>query len=220
MAVYPEGEFLLPLFPLPDLVFFPNTRMPLHIFEPRYRQMVADALKAEARFGLVLLQPGWQGDYYGTPPVYPCGTMSTIEQAVTMEDGRYNILIRGDVRFRIVSEVAAKPYRTARVIAQPELVRGAEEAYTQREWLADLAKQYLTYLPNQSPVPEIETVELQALTNALIMSLNLATEEKQKLLENDDLLARAEQVGIELSNRIETLRFLKPYRRGNDPNRN
>jgi uncharacterized protein len=220
MSVYPEGEFLLPLFPLPDLVFFPNTRMPLHIFEPRYRQMVADVLRAEARFGLVLLQPGWQGDYYGAPPVYPCGTMSTIEQAVTMDDGRFNILIRGEVRIRIVSEVTAEPYRTARVVAQPELVRDAKEAWAQREWLADLAKQYLKFLPNQSPVPEIEAVGLEALTNALIMSLNFATEEKQKLLEKDDLLARAEKVGNELSSRIETLRFLRPYRRDNDPSRN
>jgi uncharacterized protein len=220
MLAYPEGEFLLPLFPLPDLVFFPNTRMPLHVFEPRYRRMVADALDTEARFGIVLLRPGWQGDYYGMPAVHTCGTMGTIEQAVAMEDGRYNILVRGDVRFRIVGEMSTEPYRTARVIAQPETIKGAQEAYAQREWLADLAKQYLHYLPDQMPVPEIETVGLEALTNALIMSLNLASEEKQKLLENDDLLRRAEQVGAELTNRIDTLRFLRPYRRHTDPSRN
>jgi uncharacterized protein len=220
MLAYPEGEFLLPLFPLPDLVFFPNTRMPLHVFEPRYRRMVADALDAEARFGIVLLRPGWQGDYYGMPAVHACGTMGTIEQAVAMEDGRYNILVRGDVRFRIVGEVSTEPYRIARVIAQPETIKGAHAAYAQREWLADLAKQYLHYLPDQMPVPEIETVGLEALTNALIMSLNLASEEKQKLLENDDLLRRAEQVGAELTNRIDTLRFLRPYRRDTDPSRN
>ncbi len=220
MLTFPEGEFLLPLFPLPDLVFFPHTRMPLHVFEPRYRQMVADALNSEARFGIVLLRPGWQGNYQGTPAVHTLGTVSTIEQAVAMEDGRYNILVRGDVRFKIVSEVTLEPYRTARVIVQPETIRGAVEAYAQRVWLADLAKQYLQYLPNQSPVPEIETVGLEALANALIMSLNLATEEKQKLLEHDDLLGRAEQVGAELSTRIDTLKFLKPYRRDGDPSRN
>lgn len=220
MLAYPEGEFLLPLFPLPDLVFFPNTRMPLLVFEPRYRRMVADALDAEARFGIVLLRPGWQGDYYGVPAVYACGTISTIEQAVALEDGRYNILVRGDVRFRIVGEVTTEPYRTARVIAQPETIKGAKEAYAKREWLADLAKRYLNYLPNQMPVPEIEIVGLEALTNALIMSLNLASEEKQKLLENDDLLQRAEQVGGELTNRIDALRFLRPYRRNTDPSRN
>lgn len=194
--------------------------MPLHIFEPRYRQMITDALAGEARFGIVLLRPGWQTDYYGAPPVYPYGTVGAIEQAVTLQDGRFNILIRGDVRFRIVDEVSRDPYRTARVIAQPETVSRAEEAYAQREWLADLSRQYLEYLPNQTPVPEIETVGLEALTNALIMSLNLQSEEKQKLLEVDDLLKRAERVGAELSNRIDTLRFLRPYRRANDPRQN
>jgi Lon protease-like protein len=70
-------------------------------------------------------------------------------------------------------------------------------------------------------VPEIETVGLDALTNALIMSLNLDVEEKQRLLEIHDLLARAEKIGAELQNRIESLRFLAPYRReGGDPSKN
>ena len=60
MAEWPQGEFLLPIFPLPNLVFFPQTRMPLHIFEPRYRQMIADAVASDMRFGIVLLRPGWE----------------------------------------------------------------------------------------------------------------------------------------------------------------
>jgi len=220
MAALPDGEFLLPLFPLPDLVFFPNTRLPLHIFEPRYRQMVTDALETDNRFGIVLLRPGWQSEYYGAPPIHPLGTLGTIEQAVPLEDGKFNILVRGDVRFRVLDEVSRVPYRTARVIVRPEVEREAREAYAQREWLADLAHQYLHYLPDQMPVPEIETVGLEPLTNALIMSLNLDSEEKQKLLETDDVIDRAEQIGNELTSRIETMRFLKPYRRGDDPNQN
>ncbi|HEV8435937.1 MAG TPA: LON peptidase substrate-binding domain-containing protein [Thermoanaerobaculia bacterium] len=220
MSEVPAGEFLLPLFPLPDLVFFPSTRLPLHIFEPRYRKMASDALESDQRFGIVLLRPGWQADYQGAPAVHHCGTLGTIEQAVTLDDGRYNILVRGDVRFRIVDEVMRDPYRTARVVVQPQKAAASEDAYAQREWLADLAKQYLQFLPNQIPVPEIETVGLEALTNALIMSLNVECEEKQKLLEIDDLIERAEQIGNELTNRIETMEFLKPYRRGKDPSRN
>lgn len=220
MAVLPDGDFLLPLFPLPDVVFFPNTRLPLHVFEPRYRQMITDALETDSRFGIVLLRPGWQSDYHGAPPVHRLGTLGTIEQAVPLEDGKYNILVRGDARFRILDEVSRVPYRTARVVVRQEVQREMQEAYAQREWLADLAHQYLHYLPNQMPVPEIETVSLEPLTNALIMSLNLDAEEKQKLLEIDDLIERAEQIGNELSSRIETLQFLKPFRRGEDPNRN
>ena len=220
MAPLPEGEFLLPLFPLPNIVFFPHTRLPLHVFEPRYRQMVQDVMESDQRFGIVLLRPGWEPEYFGSPAVYDLGTLGTIEQAVPLEDGRYNIVVRGDVRFRILGEVSRVPYRTARVIAEPELSRDIAKSYAQREWLADLSHQYLKYLPDQTAVPEIETVDLDALTNALIMSLNLDVEEKQRLLETSDVVARAEEIGTELSNRIESLRFLAPYRKSSDPSHN
>jgi uncharacterized protein len=220
MAPLPEGEFLLPLFPLPNIVFFPSTRLPLHVFEPRYRQMIKDVLESDQRFAIVLLRSGWEADYFGAPPVHEIGTLGTIEQAVPLEDGRYNIVVRGDVRVRILEEVSRVPYRTARVIAAPELAREPKEAYAQREWLADVSRQYLRYLPDQTAVPEIETVSLDALANALIMSLNLDNEEKQKLLEMSDVIARAEEIGTELTGRIESLRFLSGYRRGGDPSHN
>ena len=220
MAPLPDGEFLLPLFPLPDIVFFPHTRLPLHVFEPRYRQMVKDVLETDQRFGIVLLRPGWESDYFGAPSVFECGTLGTIEHAVPLEDGRFNIVVRGDVRFRILEEVSRVPYRTARVTSEPEIARGLDEATSRREWLAEISRQYLRYLPDQTTVPEIETVSLDALTNALIMSLNLDVEEKQKLLEINDVVARAEQIGTELANSIESLRFLAPFRRVNDPAQN
>ncbi|HET7437528.1 MAG TPA: LON peptidase substrate-binding domain-containing protein [Thermoanaerobaculia bacterium] len=220
MAAFPEGEILLPLFPLPNLVFFPHTRLPLHVFEPRYRQLVKDVMEADQKFGIVLLRPGWEADYFGSPNTYTIGTLGTIEQAVPLDDGRYNILVRGDVRFRIIEEVSRVPYRTARAVALPEAPRALDQTYAQREWLADLSHQYLKYLPDQTAVPEIETVTLEALTNALVMSLNLDIEEKQKLLEKDDVIARAEEVGNEISNRIESLRFLAPFRRRGDPSHN
>jgi Lon protease-like protein len=220
MSASTEGEFLLPLFPLPNIVFFPQTRLPLHVFEPRYRQMITDVLAGESRFGIVLLRPGWEADYFGAPPVFECGTIATVETAVPLEDGRYNIVVRGDLRFRIVDEVSKEPYRTARVAIEPDVPHTDEKAYAQREWLADVSRQYLKYLPDQTAVPEIETVTLEALANALIMSLNLDLEEKQRLLEVNDVIARAEEVGSELSNRVESLRFLAPYRRRGDPSHN
>jgi len=182
--------------------------------------MISDAVAADQRFGIVLLRPGWESNYFGAPAVHALGTIGQIEQAVPLEDGRYNILVRGEVRFRIVGEVAHEPYRTARVIALPEEVREVSQAYAQKTWLADLSRQYLHYLPDQAAVPEIDTVELEALTNALIMSLNIDVQEKQRLLEIDDLIARADEVGRELQNRIESLQFLAPYRRKTDANSN
>ncbi len=221
MTDWPDGEFLLPIFPLPNLVFFPRTRLPLHVFEPRYRQMIIDAVAHDHRFGIVLLRPGWEVDYFGAPPIYACGTVGEIEQAVPLDDGRYNILVRGEVRFRVLGEVSRDPYRTARVIVQPERSRDVPQSYAQKTWLAELSREYMHYLPDQATVPEIETVELEALTNALIMSLNIDLPEKQRLLEIDDLIARAEEVGHELQNRIESLQFLAPYRQqAGDPSHN
>jgi hypothetical protein len=220
MTAWPDGEFLLPLFPLPNLVFFPRTRLPLHVFEPRYRKMVIDAVAADHRFGIVLLRPGWESDYFGSPPIYGYGTLGQIEQAVPLEDGRYNILVRGEVRFRVVGEVSREPYRMARVVVQPEERRDISRLNEQKIWLAELSRQYLHYLPDQVAVPEIDTVELEALTNALIMSLNIDLQEKQRLLEIDDLVIRAEEIGRELQNRIESLQFLAPYRRKFDPSQN
>src|SRR5436309_5373234 len=125
MSGWPDGEFLLPLFPLPNLVFFPETRLPLHVFEPRYRQLVTDAVSADKRFGIVLLRPGWEANYFGTPAVHHTGTLGEIEHVVSLEEGKYNILVRGQVRFRIVAEVMGQPYLTARVVAQPQEERSA-----------------------------------------------------------------------------------------------
>ena len=220
MTSIPKGEFLLPIFPLPNLVFFPQTRLPLHVFEQRYRHLIADAVASDQRFGVVLLQPGWEADYFGAPPVHKCGTMGRIEQTVALDDGRYNILVNGVTRFRIIDEVSRQPYRMVRVVAVPQIERDASEAYAQRTWLTELSQQYLRHFPEQIEIPEIETVGLEALTNALIMSLSLDVAEKQRLLEIDDIVARAEEVAGDLQDRIESLQFLAPYRTDGDPSRN
>lgn len=216
----PGTELLLPLFPLPNVVFFPSTRMPLHVFEPRYRKMVGDVLGGEERIGIVLLQPGWETNYYGAPPVHGVGTIGTIEQAVTLDDGRYNILVRGDARFRIIEEIRESPYRVARVIIDPEKDCEPDEAAIQRHCLVDLSQRYLEFLPEQGQIPELHTAPLDAITNALVMSLNLDTEEKQELLELDWLCTRSERVAAELERRIASMQFLAPYRRGGDPSAN
>ncbi|HXI14199.1 MAG TPA: LON peptidase substrate-binding domain-containing protein [Thermoanaerobaculia bacterium] len=214
------SEILLPLFPLPNLVFFPGTRMPLHIFEPRYRQLVGDVLAGDSRFGIILPKPGWEADYYGTPPLHLYGTLGTIEHSVTLDDGRFNILVHGDVRFRLVGLVSDSPYRVARVVEDPERVGNETDAVAERERLAELSRQYLEYLPDQMEVPELGTASLGALTNALIMSLGIDVEAKQRLLEVGDMIDRSRQTGAELERRIESLRFLKPFRKDFDPSRN
>ena len=86
----PGGEILprtIPIFPLPDVMLFPNTTRPLYIFEPRYRAMVADALMGDRIIGMVLLRPGYEADYEGRPPVYPIGCAGVITDVEQMPDG-------------------------------------------------------------------------------------------------------------------------------------
>src|SRR5437773_7768040 len=106
---------LLPLFPLPNVVLFPNVFLPLHIFEPRYREMVADAIASDRMIGMVLLRPGWENDYEGCPPVYPIGCSGVITHFDRLPDGRHNIVLRGLERFRILQEDRSRNYRRAAV---------------------------------------------------------------------------------------------------------
>src|SRR2546430_1956854 len=129
---------LLPLFPLPNVVLFPNVFLPLHVFEPRYRQMVADALESDRLIGMLLLKPGWQADYEGRPAVYPIGCSGVITHVESLADGRYNIVLRGLERFRIVSEDHAKAYRRAVVERLVETTTTADDRAAVRRQRAKL----------------------------------------------------------------------------------
>jgi Lon protease-like protein len=107
----------LPVFPLPEVVFFPETVLPLHVFEPRYRKMVADCLAGDRFMAVAMLRSGWEKDYEGRPPIHAVAGVGEILQAEVLPDGRYNILLDGRFRVRIEDEVPAEdlPYRRARV---------------------------------------------------------------------------------------------------------
>ena len=94
----------IPIFPLPEVVFFPETVLPLHVFEPRYRQLTADCLAADGWMGVAMLGAGWEKDYQGRPPVESVAGVGEIIQAEMLADGRYNILLHGRARVRILSE--------------------------------------------------------------------------------------------------------------------
>ena len=86
---------LLPLFPLPNVVLFPNVFLPLHVFEPRYREMVADAVASDRMIGMVLLQSGWDRDYEGRPPIYPIGCSGVVTHVERLPDGWQRMDRRG-----------------------------------------------------------------------------------------------------------------------------
>lgn len=105
----------LPIFPLPRVVLFPRTRIPLHIFEPRYRKMVADCLNKDRRLGIVQLRHGGRRDSTDeSPPIFRVLTIGRIVFERKLEDGKYDILVEGHERARILSEVLHQPYRIAK----------------------------------------------------------------------------------------------------------
>jgi len=107
---------LVPLFPLPNLVLFPRAVLPLHVFEDRYRRMTADVLSGDRRIAMALLRPGWEESYAHRPAVDPAVCVGTIVAHDRLADGRYNLLLRGDLRGRIARETDADgPYRIAEV---------------------------------------------------------------------------------------------------------
>jgi len=189
---------VIPIFPLPNVVLFPLMPLPLHIFEPRYRKMVADALATHQTIGMALLRPGWEDDYEGRPPVYAVGCAGRIERSELLPDGRYNILLRGAGRFRITGERTGEPYRLADAELLVEDKGDAAEVDSLRQaLLAALARS------SEGPVSLVLQAELPAdlLVNAVAQSLDLAPVEKQSLLDCDTIPARYRRL-------LEILEFL------------
>jgi Lon protease-like protein len=178
----------IPIFPLPNVVLFPNVFLPLHIFEPRYRQMVADALQGDRIIGMVLLRPGWQADYEGRPPVYAVGCAGVITHAERLPDGRSNIVLRGMEKFRISGEDDGKPYRIAHVETIDEQSTAArEEMLAERRRLEAL----LVPQPDRQPDPAVPSwMPDDELVNALAQYMELEPVEKQALLERESTLDR------------------------------
>lgn len=118
MPAAPPDRVVLPIFPLPDVTLFPHTFLPLHIFEARYRALVADALARDRRLVVARLRPGYEQDYEGQPPVWPVAGVGEIVNWERLPTGRYNLLLRGLGRVRIERELPADTlYRLA--VARP-----------------------------------------------------------------------------------------------------
>src|SRR4051794_9356402 len=123
----------IPIFPLPNVVLFPEVPLPLHIFEPRYRQMVRDALAGSGIIGMTLLRGEWEDEYHGAPEVYRVGCAGRIVEATPLPDGKFNIVLAGLREFEIVSEQRERAYRQASVLWRPELATDELPAALRRE---------------------------------------------------------------------------------------
>ena len=185
---------LLPLFPLPTTVLFPGVFLPLHIFEPRYKQMVARALEGDRIIGMTLVVPGQEDADEGRPDIFPVGCAGLITHVERQNDGGFNLILRGLDKFRITEEEPPTDgvlYRIAHITPIEEDI-----APSAREALADARRRLETLLapslqgeggsrlPRDMADPD--------LVNALSQYLELEPVEKQALLERDGVLARCQ----------------------------
>jgi Lon protease-like protein len=183
------------LFPLPNVVFYPMVMLPLHIFEPRYRQMTADALAGDRLITMVLLRPGWEADYEGKPAVSPVGCIGKIIAEQELEDGRYNILLRGLARVRLLNEVEDEHlYRTAQVRLLHEFA--PPESPQVGELRRRLVERVPVWLPAPGPRSQLQKLldtdlPLGALCDILGFALPLELGFKQELLEQLNAEERA-----------------------------
>jgi len=184
----PELPAAIPLFPLPDVTLFPNITQPFHIFEPRYRSMVEDALAGDSIIGMVMLQPGFEAEYEGRPPVHAVGCAGVIVESERLPDGRYNIVVRGLTKFRIRGEDQSRLYRLADVESIPETIDPGERDLLGRRRRQLEEAMRSARLGSQLPpagVPDEQVID------GLSLFLPFAPEQRQRLLETDGVLERA-----------------------------
>jgi len=205
-----KGSIVIPLFPLPTTVFYPNTSLPLHVFEPRYRSMVTDALKGKKEIGMVLLKPGWENDYHGAPEIMTIGCVGKIERHSKLPEGKYNILLSGLHRFRILQEIEGKLYRQAQVellkeVNDQDLVEGS---LLIKQRLIENMKQYLKSIPNGKEAEQSLDLEsctkLAEFVDRIIYHFDLPASKMQEFLEEQNVHKRADSLHslIKLKNQL------------------
>lgn len=203
----------IPIFPLPNTVFFPKTLLPLHIFEPRYRSMVEDARANENLIGMVLLKSGWEKDYFGNPQVHDIACVGEIQYTEKLQDGKYNIMLYGLSRVRILKFVQSKPYRVAQVKYLKETRFDPHELneHEESESFINLVRTYLTEVGVDDPdeLLELQSHSLESIVNHVACILDFSTAEKQMLLEADILSTRYEKVKKLLWDRLTVVRVAR-----------
>jgi Lon protease-like protein len=207
----------VPIFPLPNVVLFPGVLLPLHVFEPRYRAMVADALAGDRRLGMALLKPGWEADYEGNPPIHPLVGFGVIEDAGRLEGGRYLVRLRGEGRGRVAEEVQRAPYRKALLRTCPE---GPATPGLDR-WVAEIESMVRELHraegeENESPSAGGRASRGIDLIHAVAAELPVRPEVKLSLLALDDLTERARRVTRLLDLALNHRRAIDHHRRGGD----
>jgi uncharacterized protein len=183
---------IIPIFPLPNFVLFPGVKVPLHIFEPRYRAMVGDTAASDRIIGMALLRGDWQREYYGYADVFEVGCAGRIGELERLPDGKFNLILEGLCEFRMVNEMRDRPYRRARVQWRPVEREALELDDETIGALYGLLVSYVGDAVRQAWRSLVEERGLRGadLVNFLCFHLDLSPLEKQTLLEALDARIR------------------------------
>ena len=194
----------IPLFPLENVVLLPEVVVPLHVFEPRYRQLTTAALASDRRIGMIAVRPEHAHALGGDPPLYDVGCAGLVTEHRRLPDGRYHLLLQGTHRFRVVGELPREGERLYR-IAETEVLAEAPgdtaRALALRDQVIDLLVRLSerTLEPGQAiDVAKLRSLELARFANAVCQSVNLPTREKQSLLEAPSVAERLERLATTL----------------------
>jgi Lon protease-like protein len=185
------------LFPLPNLVLFPHVMQPLHVFEPRYRELLEDAMADDRLIAMAILRPGWESDYEGWPQIYPVACLGQIVSSHKLDDGTYNVLMMGLHRVRLLGELRSEAsFRTA-VAELCEESCLVQEANTRAVLHERLRKAFLQLVPS---LPEAQEqldqllggdISLGVLTDLIGYMLDIEVSEKEALLAEANVCRRA-----------------------------
>jgi Lon protease-like protein len=197
----------LPIFPLAGVVLFPHIKAPLHIFEPRYRQMVEHALAGERRIAMVVVRPEGVSEMAGDAPIYSVGCAGTIEQFQRYADGRYDIVLHGTQRVRVEAEPArpeGRSFRSAcvRFLDDPCPVEDATRISAMRERAIANALEIFGDGATEVSRESLDHIDDAVFVNILCAALPFSTLEKQALIEVDGIRERFEAL-------IELFRFAR-----------
>ena len=192
-------EETLALFPLSNVVLFPGLSTPLHLFEPRYRQLARDVLASNQRIGMVVVRPEFGDELSGDPPIFPIGCAGRVSESQKLPDGRFNIVLQGETRFQIVEELprpAEQLYRSARVKPLDDPYEDGERERVVRlrasimEDVAVLARQTQPERAASLRPEFFSGVDDVTFVNLLSNAFALPVEDKQGLLEAETIPAR------------------------------
>jgi len=212
----------VPVFPLPNAVLFPQTVLPLHIFEPRYREMVRDAQAGDGLIAIALLQSGFEKDYAGSPAIHTLGTIGRIEQLERLPDGRSNLNLVGLVRVELSEISSSRPYREARFTPLAEAAVDENDPDIRNSKVELLASQgYLMREINDgtgTSIPMIEDLPYASAVNGSCANLPALPAVRQELLALDDLRERCRRVSGLLNEVLERVLELKDDAGGSGAN--